>query len=122
MIEERKLVCIACPIGCNIKVKLEEGKVINVEGNTCKRGETYAIAECTHPTRILTTTMRVRNGRNPLVSVKSHKPLPKESVTDCMKEINRVVLDAPMKIGDIAIEDIVEGVNIVLTRDIDKAI
>ncbi|MCT4686421.1 DUF1667 domain-containing protein [Vallitalea sp.] len=119
MIEERKLVCIACPIGCNIAVTLEEGKVINVEGNTCKRGETYAIAECTHPTRTLTTTMRVRNGKNPLVSVKSDKPLPKESLFECMKAINKVVLEAPMKIGNIAIRDIVEGVNIVLTRDAD---
>ncbi|WP_113671040.1 DUF1667 domain-containing protein [Vallitalea guaymasensis] len=121
MSEERKLVCIACPIGCNMTVTLEEGKVINVEGNTCKRGEAYAIAECTHPTRILTTTMRVRNGKNPLVSVKSDKPLPKESLFDCMKAINKVVLEAPMKVGDIAIKDIVEGVNIVLTRDADKA-
>jgi CxxC motif-containing protein len=122
MIEKRKLVCIACPIGCNITVTLENNEVINVEGNTCKRGEMYAKTECTHPTRILTTTMKVCNGRLPVVSVKSDKPLPKESLLDCMKMVNDVVLEAPMKIGDVAIKDIVEGVNIVLTRDIDEAL
>ncbi|GKX32169.1 NAD(FAD)-dependent dehydrogenase [Vallitalea longa] len=122
MIEKRKLVCIACPIGCNITVTLENNEVIKVEGNTCKRGEMYAKTECTNPTRILTTTMKVRNGRLPVVSVKSDKPLPKESLLDCMKMVNDVVLEAPMKIGDVAIRDIVEGVNIVLTRDIDKAL
>nr|WP_281819616.1 DUF1667 domain-containing protein [Vallitalea longa] len=120
--EKRKLVCIACPIGCNITVTLENNEVIKVEGNTCKRGEMYAKTECTNPTRILTTTMKVRNGRLPVVSVKSDKPLPKESLLDCMKMVNDVVLEAPMKIGDVAIRDIVEGVNIVLTRDIDKAL
>ena len=121
MIKERKLVCIACPIGCNITVTLEDNEVIKVEGNTCKRGEMYAKAECTHPTRILTTTMKIKNAKLPVVPVKSDKPLPKESLIDCMKKVNAVVLEAPMKIGDIAIKDIVEGVNIVLTRDIERS-
>ncbi|MCT4542674.1 MAG: DUF1667 domain-containing protein [Vallitalea sp.] len=118
--EKRDLVCIACPIGCNITVSLQDKEVTNVEGNTCKRGEAYAKAECTHPTRILTTTMRVHNGKVPLVSVKSDKPLPKESLFECMKVINNVVLEAPMKIGDKAVENIVNDVNIVLTSSADK--
>ncbi|MCT4598553.1 MAG: DUF1667 domain-containing protein [Vallitalea sp.] len=121
MVEERKLVCIACPIGCHMTVTLEDKKVINVEGNTCKRGAEYAKAECTNPTRILTTTMKVNNGIVPLVSVKSNKPLPKGLLFDCMKVINSVKLEAPMKIGDIGVENILDtGVNIVLTRDVDK--
>jgi CxxC motif-containing protein len=121
MVEEKKLVCIACPIGCHMTVTLEDKKVINVEGNTCKRGAEYAKAECTNPTRILTTTMKVNNGIVPLVSVKSNKPLPKGLLFDCMKVINSVKLEAPMKIGDIGVENILDtGVNIVLTRDVNK--
>lgn len=121
MVEERELVCIACPIGCHMTVTLKDKKVTNVEGNTCKRGAEYAKAECTNPTRILTTTMKVNNGIVPLVSVKSNKPLPKGLLFDCMKVINSVKLEAPMKIGDIGVENILDtGVNIVLTRDVDK--
>lgn len=121
MIEKRKLVCIACPIGCHMTVTLEDKKVINVEGNTCKRGEVYAKAECTNPTRILTTTMKVNNGTVPLVSVKSDQPLPKGLLFDCMKVINSVILEAPMKIGDVGVKNILEtGVNLVLTRDVEK--
>ena len=120
MIEKRKLICIACPIGCNITVTLEDNEVIKVEGNTCKRGEMYAKAECMHPVRTLTTTMKVSNSKLPVVPVKSDKPLPKETLFECMEKINNVVLKAPMKLGDIAIKDIIEGVNIVLSRDIEE--
>ncbi len=119
MSEIRNMVCIACPIGCHMKVTLENNEVIKVEGNTCKRGEVYAKAECTNPTRILTTTMRVKGGKYPLVSVKSAEPLPKGKLFECMKVINSVELEAPMSIGDVAVENILDtGVNIVLTRDV----
>ena len=35
--EERHLICIGCPVGCALTVKTEQGAVISVEGNTCKR-------------------------------------------------------------------------------------
>jgi len=39
---ERKLTCIVCPLGCELVVTLEENRVLEVRGNTCKRGEAYA--------------------------------------------------------------------------------
>lgn len=118
MSEVREMVCIACPIGCHMKVTMNQKEVIKVEGNSCKRGVVYAKAECTNPTRILTTTMRVFGGKYPLVSVKSKEPLPKGLLFACMKVINDVKLEAPMAIGDVAIENILgTGVDIVLTRD-----
>ncbi len=119
MSEIRKMICIACPIGCHMKVTLDNNEVVKVEGNTCKRGEVYAKAECSNPTRILTTTMRVKGGKYPLVSVKSAEPLPKGKLLECMKVINSVVLKAPMSIGDVAVKNILDtGVDIVLTRDV----
>ncbi len=119
MSEIRKMICIACPIGCHMKVTLDNNEVVKVEGNTCKRGEVYAKAECSNPTRILTTTMRVKGGKYPLVSVKSAEPLPKGKLFECMKVINGVVLNAPMSIGDVAVKNILDtGVDIVLTRDV----
>lgn len=46
----RELTCIICPKGCALKAKLDEnGKVLRVTGNTCKRGAEYAENECTNP-------------------------------------------------------------------------
>ena len=60
---KRNLTCIVCPIGCTLEVELIDGKVVSVKGNTCPRGEKYAISECTNPERMVTTTIRCENGK-----------------------------------------------------------
>lgn len=114
----REMICVACPIGCGISVNLNgTGEVLSVTGNQCKRGEAYAITECTAPTRTLTTTAKVINGKTPLVPVRSANPLPKSSLLDCVSLINSISIEAPVKIGDIIIENILEtGVNIIATN------
>ena len=37
--EIRHLTCISCPMGCPITVEMEDGQVVSVTGNTCKRGD-----------------------------------------------------------------------------------
>lgn len=117
--EKRDLVCVSCPIGCAITVELDDnGQVLSVTGNTCKRGDSYARQECTHPERMLTSTVKVEGGRLPVVPVKSAKPIPKELLFDCMTEINNVTVQAPVKIGDVVLENILgTGVNIVATNE-----
>lgn len=55
--EEKNLICIGCPMGCPLTVKMEHGEVVSVTGNTCKRGDIYARKEVTNPTRIVTSTV-----------------------------------------------------------------
>ena len=63
----RDMICGSCPIGCPLHVELDDaGKVLSVSGNTCKRGEKYAIDECTNPVRMLTSTIRVNGGALPV--------------------------------------------------------
>ena len=57
--EKRELICIGCPMGCPMTVELDNGEVVSVKGNTCKRGDIYARKEVTNPTRIVTSTVRV---------------------------------------------------------------
>ena len=52
--EERKLTCIGCPMGCPLTVVMNGEEVVSVTGNTCKRGDVYARKEVTNPTRIVT--------------------------------------------------------------------
>ena len=48
----KDIICVACPMGCQISVELnDDGEILSVTGNTCKRGDAYARTECTHPER-----------------------------------------------------------------------
>lgn len=113
--DTRELTCIICPRGCLLKVTLGEGNdVISVEGNTCKRGETYAKNECTDPQRTVTTTMRCNDGS--VVAVKTDRAIPKSKVMEYMKIINGATAELPIKIGQTLLENVF-GSNIVATEN-----
>ena len=115
---KKELTCVACPLGCPIVVELDGSEVISVTGNTCKRGDAYARTEIVNPTRSLTTSVKVNGGVHPVVPVKSNKPVPKDMLFDCMKVINSVSVDAPVKLGQVIIENILDtGADIVATNN-----
>ena len=101
---KKELTCIVCPIGCTLSVELEGERVVSVSGNTCKRGETYAINEFTNPLRTVTTTVKCQNGA--VVPVKTETPIAKERIFEAMKIINNFVAPLPISIGDVIIEDV----------------
>ena len=110
---KRELTCIVCPQGCSLKVEINDGK-ITVTGNTCPRGEKYAVAECTHPERCVTTTARCDNGE--VVAVKTDRAIPKEKIFECMKIINKQIVTLPISIGDVIIKDVFCA-NVVATQN-----
>ncbi len=111
--------CIVCPTGCLIQVKKDEKGDVSFEGYTCKRGLEYAEQEYYEPKRILTTTIRVENGFLPLVPVRSDKPILKEKLENALNLIANTVVKAPIRMGDILIEKILElDHNIIASRDI----
>ena len=113
----RELTCIVCPKGCQLRVELEDKKVISVEGYTCKRGVAYAETECIAPMRTLTTTAPVEGGG--VVPVKTDKTIPKELLFDAMKEVNAVRVPKDAKLGDVVIENLLgTGANVVTTRNV----
>ena len=102
---ERKLTCIVCPKGCDLTVKLgEDGKIEGISGYACPRGKNYAYTECTAPVRTVTSTARCKDGS--VVAVKTSMPVSKEKMFDVMKEINSVLLDNDVKIGDVVISHV----------------
>ena len=111
---KRNLTCIVCPRGCQMTVTLEDGKVMGVEGNFCRRGMTYANDECTNPRRTVTSTVRCTDGT--IVAVKTENTIPKEKMLEVMAEINAVHPAGDLKIGDVIIEDVCgTGVRVVAT-------
>lgn len=83
---KKTLTCIVCPMGCSLNVELDNGKVVSVTGNTCKRGVLYAETECTDPRRVITTTVKTECGR--IIPVKTSKAVPKNMIFECMEKIN----------------------------------
>jgi CxxC motif-containing protein len=120
--ERRELTCIGCPMGCTLLVELADNGEIKVTGSSCRIGETYAVKECTNPTRIVTTTVWVKGGASPTVSVKTQRDVPKDKIFDCIKALKNLTVEAPVHIGDIIYENILDTkVNVVATRSIEKA-
>ncbi len=111
---KRELTCIVCPLGCSLVAEIENGKVLSVSGNTCPRGVKYAETECVNPQRTVTSTVRCSDGS--MVSVKTDRTIPKEKMGECMQAINGVILDLPVSVGDVIIENIF-GCNVVATQN-----
>lgn len=117
--ETRNLTCIGCPMGCQITVELDGGVVMSVAGNTCAIGDRYARQEVVHPERTVTSTVVITGGSLPRLSVKTAANIPKDLIADCMREINAVRVTAPVRIGDVIIENVCgTGVNVVATRNV----
>lgn len=116
---ERKLTCIVCPRGCELTVTKNEDDALQVTGNACQRGVQYAIDECTHPMRTLTTSARTENGG--VIAVKTDRTIPKELLFDAMREVNKAVVKLPAHIGDIVIEKLLgTEANVIVTANMDK--
>ena len=115
----KTLTCIICPLGCQIDVILRDDtkEIDSIQGYTCKRGQQYAQDECTHPTRVLTTTVRCSNGN--MLPVRTSAAIPKELLQNCMQAIQCVRADLPIRIGDVIISDILgTGANVIATANI----
>ena len=111
----KELICITCPRGCHLSVDDN----LNVTGNMCPRGAMYAKAELTHPVRMVTSTVVVNAKGECRLPVKTKEPIPKELIFKVMEEIDKVQVNAPIKIGDVVIKNVLgTGVDIVATKDI----
>lgn len=121
---EKELICIVCPKGCTLKIQAQSNakvSIADVTGHQCKRGPIYAVNECTNPLRTLTTTIRISRGRQQLAPVKSSLPLPKGLLFDCMAIINSTTAQAPLRVGDILIKNILgTGSDIISTANISR--
>ncbi len=114
---KRELTCIICPRGCSLTVE-GEGDNIKVSGNACPKGAKYGVDETTHPTRTVTSSVRVSNRDNTMVSVKTADPIPKENIFDVMEMIRKAEVNAPCKIGQTVLPDVF-GTSVIITKNID---
>ena len=114
--EKRELICIVCPKGCKLEVKIKEEGEILVSGNHCLRGEEYGRKEVTSPTRVVTTTIKINNRKKGQIPCKTKGEVPKDKVWDVIQEIKNLRIDAPVFIGEVLVENIAQtGVALIAT-------
>lgn len=118
IVEQIHLTCIRCPRGCQLDVEVEEGEVLSVAGNACKRGETYAQAEATNPLRVVTSSVPVTGSKLArMVSVKTADDVPKAKVRAVVESLCGITVEAPIAIGDVIVRNAAgTGVDLVATR------
>lgn len=117
---KKELTCIGCPLGCPITVTMDGNTVLEVTGNTCKKGDAYARKEVTNPTRIVTSTVPVKGGTCTMANVKTASDIPKDKIFDCVAAIKDVVITAPVHIGDTVLKNVAgTGVDIVAARNVE---
>lgn len=106
MAEQRKtVVCIRCPLGCNIIVeKQEEGYL--VKNNECSKGRDYATTELTNPVRHVTSTIAIDGNPAHRLPVRTNRPVPKDKIFAVMKEIKQVKIKSPVYAGQILIKNV----------------
>ena len=118
---KKEIICIICPLGCSLTVEYAQKVIQSIEGNQCKLGLEYAEKEIFNPERTLTTTVRVKHGHLPLVSVRSDKPIPKELLFDAMNLLAKIEVEAPIRIKDKIVENLFDtGIDIIATKNIEK--
>lgn len=115
----KTLTCIICPNGCNLEITYIDGAIQSISGELCKRGIQYAEQELTNPQRNIATSVSVVGGHLPLASVRLSAPIPKNRIFDVMEEIKKVKVCAPVKIGQIVIEDVLNlKCDVVITKNV----
>lgn len=128
VIETLQFNCTTCPSECLLTVEVERdadghvATVRSVTGNSCPRGDKFAHQELTCPMRVLTTTVAVSGGDEALLPVRTAEAIPLELHAQAMALIRGLVVNAPIRMGDVALEDLLgTNIDLVASMDIDPA-
>jgi CxxC motif-containing protein len=113
-----EIICVACPHGCRLEATRKDGDIL-ISNAGCKRGQEYAINEIKDPRRMVASTVQVNNGVHPLLPVSTSAPFPKGQITDLLREIRKVEISAPIKMGQVVLENVLNtGIDVVASRDL----
>jgi len=118
MNEETKIICVACPKGCRLRIN-RQGETIVVSEQSCKRGEQYAVQEMTDPRRMVASTVRIQSNSHSLLPVYTSAPIPKGKIQPLLMELRKINLRAPVKMGQVVLKDALgTGIDVFASRDI----
>lgn len=120
--------CTTCPSECLLAVEVERdadghvAEVRRVTGNSCPRGDKFAHQELTCPMRVLTTTVAVSGGDEALLPVRTAEAIPLELHAQAMNLIRDLVVNAPIRMGDVVQENLLNtNIDLIASMNIDPA-
>ncbi|MFP4312031.1 MAG: DUF1667 domain-containing protein [Nitriliruptoraceae bacterium] len=114
-------VCTNCPLGCRLEVDAVDDDVIEVRGNTCKRGVKYGIQEHLDPRREVSTTMWLAGGPMERIPVRAAEAVPKPKVTEFVASLAGMVVQAPIACGQVLASDVAgTGIDVIATREVER--
>ena len=127
-IETLQFNCTTCPSECLLTVEVERdvngsvAAIHSVTGNRCPRGDKFAHQELTCPMRVLTTTVAVSGGDEALLPVRTAEAIPLALHAQAMDLIRGLVIDAPIRMGDVVLEDLLStSIDLIASMDINPA-
>jgi CxxC motif-containing protein len=117
---DETIICVGCPLGCEIKLILSDrDEVIEVGGNKCKEGKQYALEEFSNPVRTLTATVLTKDSSQSLLPVRTSKPILKTLLRQGMSIIAGTTVKPPIKMGDVIVPNLLDtGVDVIATSDL----
>lgn len=116
-----KKTCIVCPMGCHLEAQVsDDGEILSVSGNTCRRGDAYMRTELTDPRRTLTSTVKLAGAKDDLyLPVKTTGGISKARLFEAMEQLKQITVSVPVVRGDVICRDFLgEGVDLVAGKTV----
>ena len=110
--------CRCCPFGCQIEVTSEAGVIYQIEGNNCLKGDRYGEQESGNQYRILTFSIRVRNGKYANVQAITSKAFEVSLRNKVVSYLKEIEVEAPIYKGDILVSNLL-GTDVCLLANTD---
>jgi len=120
MQKEQQLICIVCPLGCRVRLTLDnKGNIVEATGNECKKGKEYAESECKNPVRVLTGTVLTEGSKYRTLAIRTNKPIPKAKLIEVYRSLAGVKAKPPVKVGQAIVRNVLKvGADIVATDEL----
>lgn len=120
---KKTITCIICPNGCCMEAEYSEENKLLLSGFCCERGREYGQNEFFTPNRIFTSSINISGANRRMLPIRSDRPVPKEKLMDCMKEIRKISLQAPIMEQQVIIKDILHtGADIIASMTLEREI
>ncbi len=117
---EDKLICIGCPLGCEATLTLnDQGEVTKITGCKCKQGQQYVLEEHRNPVRVLTATLLTQSSSQPLLPVRTNRPILKTKLKEAARFLAQVRTRPPIRAGQVILPNLLDtGADLVATADL----
>ncbi len=115
-----RITCIGCPLGCQVTLETNDREeVVKISGHRCKQGRRYVLEEHRNPVRVFTSTVLTEGSSQPLLPVRTNRPIPKTRLKEAAKALARARAKPPIKAGQAIMTDLLGmGADVIATGDL----